>query len=96
MSCLSAAFNVAAAALSLIGGAMSATALWIAPDPTALTKLAAAGMTVATVGAALWFIAALIAFINCREAAGAGSEELTELKDELKKLEDKVKELEHH
>lgn len=93
MWCLACVFNVAAAALSLIGGAMGSAGLWIAPDPTALTKLAAVAATVATIGAALWFISALIDFINCREKHGATSEELKELKSDLKALQDRIEKL---
>lgn len=95
MSCLSATFNAAAAALSLIGGAMMSTALWIAPEPTTLTKWAAAGMTVATVGAAAWLVSALIELINCAKKNGASSEEIEELEEALENLQERIEELEN-
>lgn len=95
MSCLSATFNVAAAALSLIGGAMLSTALWIAPEPTTLSKWAAAGMTIATIGAAAWLVAALIELINCAKESGVSSEEIDELEEVLEDLRDRIAELEN-
>ena len=95
MSCLSATFNVAAAALTLIGSAMAATGGWLAPDPTMLTKLAAAGLTIAAIGAAAWLIAALIELLNCAKKAGVPDDEIAELEEALRELQDKVEQLEN-
>jgi hypothetical protein len=95
VSCLSAAFNVAAAALTLIGSAMAATGGWLAPDPTLLTKVAAAGLTVAAIGAAAWFIAALLELLDCWKKSGVPDDEIKELEDELRKLQEKIERLEN-
>lgn len=94
--CWSDLLNLVAAVLSLLGSGAGTIALWLAPDPTALTKAAAVGATIATLGALAWVISAVLAFIDCMERTGAQAEELKDLKEQVKKLQERVKELEGH
>lgn len=83
-----------AAVGALVGGAISTGALAFAPEPTGLTKAAAIGSAIATVGALAWVISALIALIECLEKSGTDAETLNELRAELERLEARLEELE--
>lgn len=92
--CWSELFNLIAAVATLVGSGISAFVLWVIPEPTGLTKAAAVGATIATIGAFSWVISALIALIDCLEESGEESDRLNELRDELRLLQERLEELE--
>jgi len=96
MGCWSAWLNLIAAILSTIGAGLGAAALWLAPDPTFLTKLGAVGATAATLGGIAWIISAAIALRDCLKSEGGDQATIDRLESEIQRLQQEVDKLKGH
>ena len=86
--CVSDYFNLTAAALSAVGACGGSVALWLTPEPTTLTKWAAAFATVGCLGAISWIVSAILALIECLESdPEADREEIERLRRRVETLE---------
>ncbi len=93
-SCLADKFNFAAAIAATLSAGAATVAAALVPEPTTLTKWAAAGFALAIIAGLLWAISAAIAWRNCEnQQPDRNQQQIDRLQRQIDQMQHTVDEL---